>query len=52
MNLHHFLLVLKLVNAAVVVIISRTNEIRHIKRHKTCKCKCRVDESVCNNKQR
>ena len=20
--------------------------------HETCKCKCRLDESVCNNKQR
>ena len=23
-----------------------------IKWHKTCKCKCRVDASVCNSKQR
>ena len=30
--------------------MSRTNEIRHIAWHKTCKCKCRLD--VCNNKQR
>ena len=30
----------------------RTNETRHIKWHKTCKCKCRLDPSVCNNKQR
>ena len=30
----------------------RTNEIRHIKWHETCKCKCRLDASVCNNKQR
>ena len=29
----------------------RTNETRHIKWHKTCKCKCRLDASVCNNKQ-
>ena len=29
-----------------------TNEARHIKWHETCKCKCRLDESVCNNKQR
>ena len=28
--------------------MSRTNETRH----KTCKCKCRLDASVCNNKQR
>ena len=32
--------------------MSRTNEARHIKWHETCKCKCRLDASVCNNKQR
>ena len=32
--------------------MSRTNETRHIKWHETCKCKCRVDASVCHNKQR
>ena len=32
--------------------MSRTNEIRHIKWHETCKCKCRLDASVCNKKQR
>ena len=30
----------------------RTNEARHIKRHETCKCKCRLNASVCNNKKR
>ena len=30
----------------------RTNETRHIKWHETCKCKCRLDASACNNKQR
>ena len=30
----------------------RTNEARHIKWQETCKCKCRLDASVCNNKQR
>ena len=29
----------------------RTNKTRHIKWHETCKCKCRLDASVCNNKQ-
>ena len=29
--------------------MSRTNETRHW--HETCKCKCRLDTSVCNNKQ-
>ena len=32
--------------------LSRTHETRHIKWHETCKCKCRLDASVCNNKQR
>ena len=32
--------------------MSRTNETRHIKWHETCKCKCRLDASVCTNKQR
>ena len=32
--------------------MSRTNETRHINWHKTCKCKCRLDASICNNKQR
>ena len=29
-----------------------TNETRHIKWHETCKCICRLDELICNNKQR
>ena len=29
----------------------RTNEARHVEKHETCKCKCRLDVSVCNNKQ-
>ena len=32
--------------------MSRTKEKGHIEWHKTCKCKCRLDASVCNNKQR
>ena len=28
----------------------RTNDTRHIKWHETCKFKCRLDASVCNNK--
>ena len=32
--------------------MSRTNETRHVKWHETCKCKCRLDANVCNNKQR
>ena len=33
-------------------LMSRTNEARHIKWHETSKCKCRLDRSICNNKQR
>ena len=33
-------------------LMSRTNETRHIKWYETCKCKCRLDASVCNNNQR
>ena len=33
-------------------LMSRTNETRHMKWHETCKCKCRLDASVCNNKER
>ena len=29
-----------------VNLISRTNETRHIKWHKTCRCKCRLDASI------
>ena len=32
-----------------VNLMSRTNETRHIEWHETCKCKCRLDDSVCNN---
>ena len=32
--------------------MSITNEARHIKWHEKCMCKCRLDPSVCNNKQR
>ena len=31
--------------------MSRTNEIRHIEWHETCKCECTVGTNVCNNKQ-
>ena len=32
--------------------MSRTTETRHIKWYETCKCMCRLDAIVCNNKQR
>ena len=43
---------IKETNIKVFNLMSRTNETRHIKGHKTCKCKCRVDGSICNNKQK
>ena len=43
---------IKNINVKVFNLTSRTNETRHIEWHKICKCKCRVDASVCNNKQR
>ena len=43
--------VVKNLNIKVFNLMSRTNETRHIKWHGTCKCKCRLDASVCNNEQ-
>ena len=36
---------------SVKCLMSRPKETRHIKWHETCKCKCRLDASVCNDKQ-
>ena len=44
--------VIKNLNVKVFNLMSKTNETRHIEWHETCKCKCRLDASVCNNKQR
>ena len=44
--------VAKNINVKVFDLMSRTNETKYIKWHETCKCKCRLDISVCNNKQR
>ena len=43
---------IKNTNVEVFNLMSRTNEARHVKWHKTCKCRCRLDASICNNKQR
>ena len=40
---------IKNIHLKVFNLLSRTNETRHIKGHKTCKCKCRLDASICNN---
>ena len=42
----------KNINVKVFNLMSRPNETIHIEWHKTCKCKCRLDASVCNNKQK
>ena len=39
-------------NTKVFHLMSRTNETIHIKWHETCKCKCRLDASVCKKKCR
>ena len=44
--------VLKNLNVKVFNLMSRTNETRHMEWHETCKCKCRLNASVFNNKQR
>ena len=44
--------VVKNINIKVFNLMSRNNETRHIEWHETCKCKCRLDANVCNNKQR
>ena len=42
----------KELNFKVFILMSRTNEKRYMKWHEMCKYKSRLDESVCNNKQR
>ena len=42
---------MKNLNVKVFNPMSRTNETRFIKWHENCKCKCRLDAIVCNNKQ-
>ena len=44
--------VVKNLNIKVFNLMSSTNETRYIKWHEMCKCKCRLDASFCNNKQR
>ena len=41
--------VVKILYVKVFNLMSKT---KHIEWHETCKCKCRLDASVCNNKQR
>ena len=42
----------KNINVKVFNLMSRSSEKSDIEWHKACRCKCRVDASVCNNKKR
>ena len=44
--------VVKNINVKVFNRMWSSSETRHIEWHETCKCKCRLDASVCNDKQR
>ena len=44
--------VAKDLNVKVFNLMSRTNETKNIRWHEMCKCECRLDAIVCNNKQR
>ena len=40
--------VIKSINVKVFNLVSRTKGTRHTEWHETCKCKCRLEASVCN----
>ena len=42
----------KNINVKVFTLMSFSNQTKHIEWRETCKCKCRLDASGCNNKQR
>ena len=42
--------IVKNLNVKVFNLIWGINETRHIEWHEMCKCKCRLDASICNNK--
>ena len=44
--------IVKNLNVKVFNLMSRTNETRSIKLHETCKCICRLNKIIFNNKQR
>ena len=44
--------IVKNLNVKVFNLMSLTNETRHIEWHETCKCICRLDGIICDNKQR
>ena len=44
--------IVKNLNFKVFNLMSRTNETKSIKLHEACKCICRLNKIICNNKQR
>ena len=44
--------IVKKLNAKVFNLMTLTNETRHIEWQKSCKCVCRLDNIICNSKQR
>ena len=44
--------IVKNINLKVFNLMSRANETRHIELNETCKCKCRLDASIHNTKQK
>ena len=44
--------IVKNLNVKVFNLMSRTNETKSIKLHETCKCICRLNKIICNNKQK
>ena len=44
--------IVKNISVKVFDLISQQNELRQVSFHKSCKCDCLLNESVCNDKQR
>ena len=43
--------IVKNINVKVFNLMSWSNQTKHIDWHRSCKCRCRSNSSVCNNKQ-
>ena len=43
--------VVKNLNVKVFNLMSRTNATRHTEQHETCKCECKFEANICNNKR-
>ena len=44
--------ILTCLKRVMIRVMSRTNETHYASWHETCACRCRIDASVCNDKQR